>query len=164
MRRQDAGSTRPRPQTVADARARDKARQRQAELDRQAAEHSDKKRKTRRRLIGAGAVVGVVGAVALGYYALRSDDVRADCVAIEDGQEIIVDDQFCDGTPNSSGVFIYAGSGKQYRYYYGGSGSKGDRISGGTTVKPKGANITTSSGKTVQRGGLGSKFSSSSGS
>lgn len=104
----------------------------------------------------------MVGAVALGYYALRSDDVRADCVAIEDGQEIIVDDQFCDGTPNSSGVFIYAGSGKQYRYYYGGSGSKGDRISGGTTVKPKGANITTSSGKTVQRGGLGSKFSSSS--
>ncbi|MBJ8343342.1 hypothetical protein JGU72_01540 [Antrihabitans sp. YC2-6] len=159
MRRQDPQTARRKPQTVADARARDKARERKAELARQAEEDRLKKRKTKRRLIGAGAVVGLVGVVALGYWALSADEVTARCVD-DDGD--IVAESYCGGTPGPNGIFIIAGS--QYRYYYGGSGSVGQKISGGTTVKPKGATIKTTSGSTIQRGGLGSKIGGSSGS
>lgn len=113
-------------------------------------------------MIGGGAVVGVVGVVALGYYALKSDEVTAQCTRIQNGEEIVVEDRYCSGSPNSSGIFILAGS--QYRYYYGGTGSIGQRPSGGTTVAPKGAKITTKTGTTVQRGGLGSKIGGSGGS
>jgi hypothetical protein len=162
IRRQDPTTSRPRPPTVAEARERDKAVRRQAEAAHQAELDAAKRKKTKRRLIGAGAVVGVVGVVALGYWAFSSDDVTARCVEVEDGKEIVVPDSNCGGSPNSSGIFIY--SGRQYRYYYGGKGEIGQKISNASTVKPKGANITTKSGTNVQRGGLGSKFGGSSGS
>ncbi|TQF67259.1 hypothetical protein FK531_16280 [Rhodococcus spelaei] len=168
MRRQEAGTTQPRPPTVGEARARDKARKQRAEEERLAAEaaanEAAKKRKRRNAMIGGVAVVGVVGLVALGYSALSSDNVEATC--IDPNTEVVVDDSYCaQGTPGSgasAGMFIYAGS--QYRYYYGGhGGGVGTKMSGGTVVTPKGATITTKSGTTIQRGGFGSKSSGSSG-
>jgi hypothetical protein len=111
-------------------------------------------------------VVGVVAA--LGYWALSPRTTTAQCVQ-EDatGGPIIVPDSYCrDGSHSTShggsgGVFIY--SGHQYRYYYGSTGTVGARPSGGTTIAPKGTTVKTSSGTTIQRGGLGSKFSGSGG-
>jgi hypothetical protein len=160
IRRQEPGVTTPRPPTVGEARARDKARKARAEqalLEAEQAAKEEAKRKTRRRaMIGTVAVVGVVGLVALGYTVLSSDEVRATCIDPE--TEVVVDDSYCGG-----GMFIYAGS--SYRYYYGGNaGGVGTKVSGGTIVTPKGATITTKSGTTIQRGGFGSKFSGSTGS
>jgi hypothetical protein len=95
---------------------------------------------------------------------------------------VIVDDSNCVTPAASSGthygggfypIFI-GGGGRQYHYTYGGSGTIGQRVQGGTTTLPKeGTRVTTSSGKTissrssssVSRGGLGvSGGSSSSGS
>jgi hypothetical protein len=166
IRRQEAGTTRPRPPTVGEARARDKARKQRAEDERLAAEaaaaEAAKKRRRRNAMIGGVAVVGVVGLVALGYAVLSSDTVEATC--IDPNTEIVVDDSYCArGTPGAGGMFIYAGS--QYRYYYGGhGGGVGTKMSGGTVVTPKGATIKTKSGTTIQRGGFGSKISGSSGS
>mgnify|MGYP006876023644 CR=1 FL=1 len=166
MRRQERGVTQPRPPSVAEARAREKAERQQREAQQLAQQTAERKRKRNRRLIGGAAVVGVVGVVAgLGYWALSGDDVTAQCVQEDvNGQPVIVDDDYCDesgsrftssGGHVSNGFFIY--SGHQYRYYYGSKGSVGQRPSGGTTVKPKGATIKTKSGTTIQRGGLGSK-------
>ncbi|MBL1079163.1 hypothetical protein JK358_32640 [Nocardia sp. 2] len=184
MRQQEPGVTTPRPPTVAEARARDKARKRaeeqaRAEADAEAAQ----KKKRKKLLIGGVAIVGVAGLVGggyLAYKALRAPDVTAYCTIIadtgqvvtvapgktvtatRDDQEIIVDDDYCQkagassGSGGHGGIFIYSGS--QYRYYYGGSGNTvGSAPKGGTTVKPKGANIKTTSGTVIQRGGLGSK-------
>ncbi|MFF0814294.1 hypothetical protein ACFYVR_03905 [Rhodococcus sp. NPDC003318] len=165
MRRQEPGATTPRPPTVGEARARDKARRARAEQERIAAEQAAKeeaKRRTRRRaMIGGVAVVGVVGLVALGYSVLSSDEVEATCIDPE--TEVVVDDSYCtSGTPGAGGMFIYAGS--SYRYYYGGSnGGVGTKVSGGTVVTPKGTTVKTKSGVTIQRGGFGSKISGSSG-
>ncbi|MGW5073958.1 hypothetical protein [Rhodococcus sp. NPDC004095] len=163
MRRQEPGKTAPRPPTVAEARARDKARRTREEEERLAAEQAAKdeaKRRTRRKaMIGGVAVVGVVGLVALGYSVLSSDEVEATC--IDPDTEVVVDESYCTtGTPGAGGVFIYAGS--TYRYYYGGStGPVGTKVSGGTVVTPKGTTIKTKSGTTIQRGGFGSKSSGS---
>jgi hypothetical protein len=77
---------------------------------------------------------------------------------------IIVPDNYCSGssTGGSSGFFFYSG-GHQYRYYYGSSGTVGSRPAGGTTIAPKDTTVKTSSGTTIQRGGLGTKFSGSGG-
>lgn len=184
MSRQEPEVTAPRPPTVAEARARDKARERaeqaaQAEID--AAETKRKKRK--KLLIGGVAVVGVAGLVGggyLAYSALTAPEVTAYCTIIakkgqvvsvangqtitatQDNQEIIVPDNYCDDASRSSshgsglgGIFILNGS--QYRYYYGGNNTVGKPPTGGTTVTPKGASIKTKSGTTIQRGGLGTK-------
>ncbi|WP_406280634.1 hypothetical protein OH799_14805 [Nocardia sp. NBC_00881] len=169
VQRQEAGVTKPRPPTVAEARARDKARKHaeQAQQAAAAAEES-KKRKRKRVMIGGVAIVGVAGLVGGGYLAYRAltapDRVTAHCVKTENGQEIVVDDDHCgDGRPgfvsNSGGGpgVIILGGGPQYRYYYGGTGTVGKPPTGGTTVKPRSAEIKTKSGTTVQRGGLGSK-------
>ncbi|MFD4179736.1 hypothetical protein [Rhodococcus sp. NPDC058514] len=162
IRRQEAGSTVPRPPTVGEARARDKARKDRAEQERLAAEaaakEEERRRKRRKGLIGGVAVVGVVGLVALGYTALSSDEVEATC--IDPNTEVEVDDKYCatgtQGTGAMAGMFIFAGS--PYRYYYGGtSGGVGTKMSGGTIVTPKGTTIKTKSGTTIQRGGFGSK-------
>ncbi|MGQ4597476.1 hypothetical protein [Nocardia sp. R6R-6] len=167
VQRQEPGVTQPRPPTVAEARARDKARKRAEEAQRAAAAAEEaKKRKRKRVMIGGVAIVGVAGLVGGGYLAYRAlaapDRVTAYCVQTENGQEVVVDDSYCgDGRPgftNSSGPgLIILGGGPQYRYYYGGTGTIGKPPTGGTTVKPKSAEITTKSGTTIQRGGLGSK-------
>ena len=161
---QDAATTKPRPPTPAELRARDKFAKKQREIEEARLAAEAKRRKRNRRLIGTGAAVGVVGVVAgLGYWALSAPTVTAQCVRDDpNGQPVIVPDSDCTGHPAGlNGFFFYGGH--QYRYYYGSSGSIGQRPTGGTTTAPKGATITTKSGTTIQRGGLGGKFSSGKG-
>ncbi|MGQ4614669.1 hypothetical protein [Nocardia sp. R7R-8] len=169
IQRQEAGVTQPRPPTVAEARARDKARKRAEEAQHAAAAAEEAKKRTRKRvMIGGVAIVGVAALVGGGYLAYRAlaapDRVTAQCVKTDNGQEIVVDDSYCgDGRPgfiSDTGLnpgLIILGGGPQYRYYYGGTGTIGTPPTGGTTIKPKGAEIKTKSGTTIQRGGLGSK-------
>jgi hypothetical protein len=165
MRFQDAETTRPRPPTVAEARAREKAIRKQEEIEQARLAAEAKRQKRNRRLIGGAAVVGVVGVVAgLGYWALSPSRVSAQCVRDDpNGQPVIVPDSYCTGHTAGLGGFFFFG-GHSYRYYYGSSGTVGSRPIGGTTVAPKGATITTKSGTTIQRGGLGSKFGGGKGS
>jgi len=157
---QDPATTKPRPPTPAELRAREKFAKKQQEMEEARLEAEAKRRKQKRTLIGAAATVGVVGVVAgLGYWALSAPTVTAQC-AREDanGQPVIVQDNYCTGhTAGLDGFFFYGGH--QYRYYYGSSGSVGSPPIGGTTTAPKGATIKTKSGSTIQRGGLGGKFS-----
>ncbi|WP_239476676.1 hypothetical protein [Nocardia arizonensis] len=173
IERQEPGVTQPRPPTVAEARARDKARKRAEETKRAAASVADAKRRTRNRvLIGGVAVVGVAGLVGGGYLAYRAltapDRVTASCVQInENGQEVVVEDKYCqpgqagfvddDSSRGHGGGIVVLGGWPQYRYYYGGSTTVGKAPTGATTVRPKGAEIKTKTGTTIQRGGLGSK-------
>lgn len=161
IRTQEPGSTQPRKPTVAEARARDKARKAREEAERfaaeQAAKEADKARKRRTALMGSAAVVGVVAVVALGYHVLKDDDeVEATCV--RDGSNEVVPDSYCaSGTPSGGGVgglFIFAGS--PYRYYYGGTNrGVGTIASGGTLELPKGTSARTKSGTSIKRGGFG---------
>jgi hypothetical protein len=157
---QDAATTTPRPPTPAELRAREKFAKKQLEVEEARLAAEAKRRKQKRTLIGAAATVGVVGVVAgLGYWALSAPSVTAQC-AQEDsnGQPVIVPDNYCTGhTAGLDGFFFYGGH--QYRYYYGSSGSVGSPPIGGSTTAPKGATIKTKSGTTIQRGGLGGKFS-----
>jgi hypothetical protein len=164
MRFQDPATARPRPPTVGEARAREKAERERKEFERARFEANVKRYHRNQRLKGGAAVVGVVGVVAaLGYWALSPRTVTAQCVQENAaGGPIIVPDSYCSGHGGGTGgLFIY--SGNQYRYYYGSTGTIGARPSGGTTVAPKGDTIKTSSGTTIQRGGLGTKFSGSGG-
>ncbi|MGV9616140.1 hypothetical protein [Nocardia xishanensis] len=180
IQRQEPGVTQPRPPTVAEARARDKARKRAADAQRAAQAAADAKKRTRKRvLIGGVAIVGVAGLVGGGYLAYRAltapDEVTAYCVRTENGQEIVVEDKYCQpgqagfvddngGSYSHAGPIIIYGGGPQYRYYYGGGNTVGKPPVGGSTLKPKGAQITTKSGTTIQRGGLGSKSTGGGGS
>jgi hypothetical protein len=181
MRFQDESTT-PREPTLAERRAREVAARRAEEAERREAEERERSaRKRKRILIGAGVTVGVVALIAVGYSVVQSDDeVQAQCV---DEEGVIVDDSNCVTPAASSGahygggfypIFI-GGGGRQYHYTYGGSGTIGQRVQGGTTTVPKeGTRVATSSGRTVagpsgsdtvSRGGLGvSRGSSSSGS
>nr|WP_285749776.1 hypothetical protein [Lentzea sp. NBRC 105346] len=166
MRQQRPGVTQPRPPTLAEQRAREAAKK--AEQERYLAEAAayEKKRKIRKRvLIGGGVTVGVVGLVAIWYAAASPDNVTAQCTQ----NDVVVDDDYCSESyyrshgGYSSNGFIYVG-GSSYRYYYGGPGySVGQKVSGGSYTLPKGANVTTKSGTTIQRGGFGLKSSGSSG-
>ncbi|WP_327101152.1 hypothetical protein OIE68_21610 [Nocardia vinacea] len=180
VQRQEPGVTQPRPPTVAEARARDKARKRAEDAQRAATAAAEHKKRTRKRvLIGGVAIVGVAGLVGGGYLAYRAltkpDQVTAYCTVIDqNGQEVVAADDQCQtastavgsGTTGaytgSNGIFIYNGT--QYRYYYGGNNTVGKPPTGGTTVQPKGAQISTKSGSTVTRGGLGTSSKSSGGS
>jgi hypothetical protein len=173
MRFQDESTT-PREPTLAERRAREVAARRAEEAQRREAEERVRStRKRKRILIGAGVTVGVVALIAVGYSVAQADDeVQAQCV---DDDGVIVDDSNCVTPASSSGgyyggyhgggvypIFI-GGGGRQYHYTYGGSGTIGQRVQGGTTTVPKeGTRVTTSSGKSVSsgsssvsRGGLG---------
>jgi hypothetical protein len=164
MRFQDPETTRPRPPTVGETRAREKAERQRREIEKAQVE-AERKRQVRNRRLKSGAVaVGVVGVVAgLGYWALSPRSVTAQCVQEDPtGGPVVVPDSYCGGHgAGYGGLFIY--SGHQYRYYYGSTGTVGSRPAGGTTVKPKDTTVKTSSGSTIERGGLGSKFSGSGG-
>jgi hypothetical protein len=168
MRFQDPATARPRPPTVGEIRARQKAERERWEAEKARAEAELKRQQRNRRLIGGAAVVGVVGVVAaLGYWALSPRTTTAQCVQEDaNGGPIVVPDNYCTGNTSGggggSGFFFYSG-GHQYRYYYGSTGTVGSRPVGGTTIAPKGTTVKTSSGSTIQRGGLGSKFSGSGG-
>ena len=175
MRFQDETS-RPREPTLAERKAREQAERRQREAAEQAEADAQRSRTRRKRiLIGAGATVGLVAVIAIGYAIAQPDeDVSARCV---DDSGVVVDDSNC-VTPAASSsnyhsggglypIFIGAG-GAQYHYNYGGSGSVGQPVSGGTTTVPRDSTkVTTVSGKNVSvskvtRGGLGSSSSGSS--
>lgn len=173
MRFQD-GSTTPREPTLAERRAREQAERRREAAERQAAEDEARGEKKRSRiLVGAGVTVGVVALIAVGYAAARpEEEVQAQCVDEETNE--IVDDSNCVTPVANDGyhgggfypIFI-GGGGRQYHYNYGGSGTIGQRVSGGTTSVPSGGTrVTTSSGRDisprasssssgVSRGGLG---------
>ncbi|MCC3311941.1 hypothetical protein [Nocardia africana] len=178
MQRQEAGVTQPRPPTVAEARARDKARKRAEEAERAAAEAAEAKRRKRKRLlIGGVAVAGIAAVVGTGYLAYqaahRPANVTAYCITDDNGRQQVVPDDDCvraqsyttssgyyGGGGLGPGIFLY--NGHQYRYYYGGNNAVGRAPVGGSTVEPKKATVSTKSG-TVVRGGLGSKSGSTSG-
>jgi hypothetical protein len=185
MRYQDEHTT-PREPTLAERKARDRAlRREQEEQDQRAVQEQRSRTKRKRILIGAGVTVGVVALIAVGYaVAQPEEEIQAQCV---DENGVIVDDDNCVtpasstyyGGPGFFPIFIGAG-GRQYHYNYGGTGSIGDRVSGGTTTVPReGSRVRTSSGRTptvstsgggsasssdssVTRGGLGSSSRSSS--
>lgn len=163
IRSQEAGVTRPRPPSVAEARARDKARLAREAAEQFAAEQTANEERRRaqnkKTLMGAVAVVGVVGVVALGYQMSKSErDVTASCV---DENNVVVPDNYCgSGTPGMGGIFIWAGA--PYRYYYGGSpGGVGTRATGGTLTQPSGTVAKTKSGSSISRGGFGSSSAGS---
>jgi hypothetical protein len=168
MRHQDETTT-PREPTLAERRARERAA-RAAEERRIADEAAGAKRR-RRTLVGAGVTVGVVALIAVSYSAAQpQEEVAAQCV---DESGVIVDDSNC-VTPAANAPYyggvgffpIFVGlGGRQYHYNYGGSGTIGQQVSGGTTtVPPDGTRVRTSSGSsTVTRGGLGVSPRSTSG-
>ncbi|MFD9733936.1 cell envelope integrity protein TolA [Umezawaea sp. NPDC059074] len=162
--RQQDGSTKPRPPSLAEQRAREQAQRELVAADEaREAEYARKKKIRKRLLIGGGVTVGVVALVAVGYAALSPSNVTATCTTSDD--VVVADDNNCDENyarahgGYSSGGFIFmplvGGGYSQYRYNYGGTGVVGQKISGGTTVKPPKANISTRSGTSVQRGGFG---------
>jgi hypothetical protein len=163
IRTQEPGTSRPRQATVAEARARDKAKKAREAAARfaaeQAAKEEEKARKRRTALMGTVAVVGVVGVVALGYHLLKDDDDEVSASCVREGSNEVVPDSYCSsGSPGSGGVFIYAGS--PYRYYYGGSNrGVGTIATGGSLEVPKGTTAKTNSGTSIKRGGFGSSSS-----
>lgn len=178
MRFQDPSTAKRREPTLAEQRARrqaleDQARQEAAERDARAA--AEQKAATRRKLlIGGGVTVGLVAVVATWYVAGSGETVNALCT---DSNNVVQPDEYCDdnyatsrgGYYNSSTGFwfIPIGNGQysQYRYNYGGTGTIGRPVTGGTYTKPSGnTTVKTSSGKTVQRGGFGISSKSSGGS
>jgi hypothetical protein len=183
MRFQDE-TTKPREPTLAERRAREQAARRAEEEERRAVAEQERSRKKRKRiLIGSGVTVGVVALIAVGYSVAQPDDeVQAQCV--DEQTNVVVEDANCvTPTQASSGYYggggfypiFIGGGGRQYHYNYGGNGTVGQPVQGGTSTVPReGTRVTTSSGRTiagpsssssVSRGGLGvSGGSSSSGS
>jgi hypothetical protein len=172
MRYQD-GSTTPRPPTLAERRAREQALRREREAERLRLAEEERARARRRRvLVGTGVTVGIVALIAMSYSAAQpGETVEARCVDEETG--VVVDDANCVTPTSSTGSYggggfypIFIGTGgRQYHYNYGGTGEVGQRVGGGTTAVPRNATVTTPSGKTISRGGLGvSRGGSSSGS
>jgi hypothetical protein len=163
MRFQDS-NTQARQPSVAEQRARQQAlaqEERDAELARQA----DAKAATRRKiLIGSGVTVGLVGLVATFYAVAKpAGEVTAVCT---DSNGIVQGDDNCDENyvtshgGYSSGGFLFlpigGGGYNSYRYNYGGNGTIGQRVSGGSYDAPSSrTSVNTKSGKSVQRGGFG---------
>ncbi|NBH11306.1 DUF2058 domain-containing protein [Amycolatopsis sp. SID8362] len=163
MRFQDS-NTQPRQPSVAEQRARQQALA-QEERDQELARQADAKAATRRKiLIGSGVTVGLVGLVATFYTVARpTGDVTAVCT---DGSGVIQNDDYCDESyvtshhGYSSGGFwfipINGGGYQSYRYNYGGTGTIGQHVTGGSYDAPSSrTSVHTKSGKSVQRGGFG---------
>ncbi len=171
VRQQDEDTT-PREPTLAERRARERAaRRRREEEEQRAADEAAGRKKRKRIFVGAGVTVGVVALIAVGYAASQPDEeIEAHCV---DDAGVVVDDSNCavpaqNTTATGGGGFaffpIFLGAGgRQYHYNYGGTGTIGQTVSGGTTTVPRdGTPVRTSSGSsTVTRGGLGVSKSTS---
>lgn len=101
-------------------------------------------------------VIGAVSVMVVGYCAATQnrEDVKADCVdqntQLSDGSYAVVDDDFCD---SGSG---YRGSHGAFLWYYGGT-RLGARVLRGTTVRPSDVNISSRSGRDIQRSGFGGR-------
>jgi hypothetical protein len=156
MRFQDENTT-PREATLAERKARERAQRREQEAQLQAEAEQERSRTKRKRImIGAGVTVGVVALIAVGYaVAQPEEEVQASCVG-DDG--VIVDDANCVTPATGSNSTYYGGGGfypifigaggRQYHYNYGGAGSLGGRVTGGTTTVPReGTRVRTTSGR-----------------
>jgi hypothetical protein len=162
MRFQDS-NTQPREPSLAEQRARQQALA-QEERDEELARQADAKAATRRKiLIGSGVTVGLVGLVATFYTVAKPTEVSAVCT---DSNGVVQNDDNCDenyvtshgGHVSGGFLFLPIGGGgfNSYRYNYGGSGTIGQHVSGGSYDPPSSrANVTTKTGKSVQRGGFG---------
>lgn len=162
MRFQDS-NTRPKQPSLAEQRARQQALV-QEERDEELARQADAKAATRRKiLIGSGVTVGLVGLVATFYSVAKTENVTAVCT---DANGVVQNDDYCDESyvtshhGYSSGGFwfipINGGGYQSYRYNYGGTGTIGQHVSGGSYDPPSSrTNVTTKTGKSVQRGGFG---------
>jgi hypothetical protein len=116
-------------------------------------EHGSRRK---RIVVGAGVMVGVLALVVVGYLvAAPGTAIRAHCVDVE--TKVIVEDTNC-VTPAGAGVPnvdtahpIFVGSGgRLYRYNFGGTGSLGRPVEGGTAAVPKkGVPVITSSGRPI---------------
>jgi hypothetical protein len=171
VRYQDAETATPREPTLAEQRARAKAEAEERDRELAQAEAERKAATKRKVLIGSGVTVGLVGMVASWYTVGQPEDVQAVCT---DNSGTVVNDQDCDESyltshgahyDSGSGFWILplALGGGQYRYNYGGAGPVGTKVSGGSYTRPSGANISTKSGTSVQRGGFGISGKSSTG-
>ena len=115
-------------------------------------------------MIGAGVTVGVVAVVGGWYLASPARRVTARCASGTGSERgTVVADQYCDpayvdrhGGYISNGImFIPIGGGgyRQYHYYYGGSGTIGQRVSGGSYTAPSHGTVRTGSGSTIRAAG-----------
>ncbi|WP_372667723.1 hypothetical protein [Amycolatopsis kentuckyensis] len=163
MRFQDS-NTRPKEPSLAEQRARQQALV-QEERDEELARQADAKAATRRKiLIGSGVTVGLVGLVATFYTVAKPQgEVTAVCT---DSNGIVQNDDNCDenyvtshhGYSSGGFWFIPIGGGgyQSYRYNYGGTGTIGQPVTGGSYDPPSSrTSVNTKSGKSVQRGGFG---------
>jgi hypothetical protein len=119
--------------------------------------HAEPKRKSSKVI--PLVVLGVLSVMVVGYCAAQDgdDDVVADCVVqLQDGAYEVVDDDYCDDDGNA--VHYYGGARGAYLWYYGGR-RVGNRVEGGTTLRPSDVNISSRSGKSIQRGGFGGNSS-----
>ncbi|GAA3602114.1 hypothetical protein GCM10022419_103050 [Nonomuraea rosea] len=137
------------------------------------------------------AVLGVLSLTLVGIWAIAEsgdddDEVTADCVMVvdssatpqpsssptplpgdtatpvpEDGTYEVVDDSYCDDDGTSSHYYSSGYSRGAYLWYYGGT-RVGTRVRGGTTYRPSDVNISSRTGKEIQRGGFGNRWSSGS--
>jgi hypothetical protein len=167
VRYQDAETTVPREPTLAEKRAMRRAEQEEEEREQTEVVEVERKSLRRRRvMIGAGVAVGLAATVAVWYAAATPNEVTASCV--DDGNTLSSDENICDENyvtshgGYSSGGFYYlpigGGGYRSYHYNYGGSVDPQTRhVAGGTTTAPSGNTTVKSStsGKTVQRGGFG---------
>ncbi|HWD03064.1 MAG TPA: hypothetical protein VG674_11500 [Amycolatopsis sp.] len=166
MRFQDENTT-PREPSLAEQRARRQAtaqREREEQEAAEAARRADQKAATKRKiLIGSGVTVGLAGLVATFYTVAKPKEETAVCT---DSSGVIQNDQYCDesyatshGGHYSGGFWFIplpGGGYSQYRYNYGGTGTIGQHVSGGSFTAPSGnTNVSTKSGTSVQRGGFG---------
>jgi hypothetical protein len=165
MRFQDE-TTKARPPTLAEQRARQQAREAEQERELEAEVEAGRRAHRKRVMIGTGVTVGIVAVIGGLYLATRPDDVTARCTSNDAANNgTVVQDQYCDqdyvtshnGYISNGIIFLpIAGGGyNQYHYYYGGSGSIGQRVTGGSYTQPSSGTIKTGSGSSVSRGGLG---------
>ena len=103
-------------------------------------------------VLGTVALLGLaVAAIMIGVTEDDVDEVTADCVIATqqtDSTYQVVDDRFCDGGSHTA----------YYHWMYGSSTtSRTGYVRGGTTTKPADAQITTRTGRVVQRGGFGGR-------
>ncbi|HEY4019128.1 MAG TPA: hypothetical protein VGM75_10600 [Pseudonocardiaceae bacterium] len=166
MRFQDE-TTKPRPPTLGEQRARQQAEEAEQERELEAEVEAGRRARRKRVMIGAGVTVGIVAVIGGLYLATRPDDVTARCTSNDPANNgTVVQDQYCDqdyvtshnGYISNGIIFlpIIGGGGySQYHYYYGGSGNIGQRVTGGSYTQPSSGTIKTGSGSSVSRGGLG---------
>lgn len=168
---QDPENVQKREPTLAESRAREKARKEAIAAEKARWEFEQKreqnKSKRRKQLIGGGVALGLVGFVALAYSS--GDDVEEVTAQCIDANDVIVDDDLCDTTKSVAPVsgsslgyvsspFVYVGPlGGVYRYSYGGSGQVGQKVVGGSSYIPRNKQPKTSSGKYVSSDGRSSR-------